>query len=362
MKQVAKIVFWVILTLAALWLLWAFRGAFVLLLLSIVLASAVRPLVDRLHERGVSFRLAVALAYGVCLGAIGLLVYVLATRLLVEIPAAADYFVESYGHHFERAIHEFRATAVAQRALGGTFALLDLLGRATLVIVLSIYWTGGRDAFDRLWLSFLPLDRRRTARTVWFATRRAVGAVLRREVGLSIAAAIPLSLGLWLAQCELWALGTIAVLVFRLIPLIGTPLAVAAAALAGAPSGVLTTILATLIAIAVLAALRTVVGPRFFPIERPLDPILEVLVILALANSIGLAGLIAAPLVVAAIQTAYAEITNIQDSEDRVPRLEDLVTRTARLERRLSWAQPSPSVISLFGRLQQLLDRATTTR
>jgi putative heme transporter len=360
MKQVAKIVFWVILTLAALWLLWAFRGAFVLLVLSIVLASAVRPLVDALQERGVPFRLAIAIAYGACLGVIGLLGYVLATRLLVEIPAAADHFVESYGHHFEHAIHEFRAAAVAQRALGSTFAILDLVGRAALVLVLSIYWTGGRDAFDRLWLSFLPVERRRTARTVWFATRAAVGAVLRREVGLSIAAAVPLSLGFFLARCELWALGTIAVLLLRLIPLLGTPLAVAAAALAASPSGLLSTILAVLIAIAVLASLRTVVASRFFPIERPLDPILEVLVILALANSIGLAGLIAAPLVVAAIQTAYAEITSLQASESRAPRLEDLVARTARLERRLSWTTPSPAVVSLFARLQQLVDRATT--
>ena len=362
MRQVATIVFWVILTLAAIWLLWAFRGAVVLLLLSIVLASAVRPLVDALHERGVSFKLAVAVAYGVCLGTIGLLGYVLATRLLVEIPVAADTFVESYGHHFERAIHEFRATAVAQRALGSTVAFFDLVGRAALVIVLSIYWTGGRDAFDRLWLSFLPVERRRAARTVWFATRRAVGAVLRREVGLSIAAAVPLSVGFWLAQCDLWALGTVAVLLLRLIPLIGAPLAVAAAAAAAAPSGVLPTIAATLIAVGVLAALRTVVAPRFFPIERPLDPILEVLVILALATSMGLAGLIAAPLVVAAIQTAYAEITNIQDSPDRLPRLEELADRTARLERRLTWSQPSPEVASLFARLQQLLDRATSPR
>ena len=130
--------------------------------------------------------------------------------------------------------------------------------------------------------------------------------------------------------------------------------------LAASPSGILTIIIVTAIAVAVLAALRTVVAPRFFPIERPLDPILEVLVILALAGSFGLAGLVAAPLVVAAIQTAYAEITGIQASEDRVPRIEDLVTRVSRLERRLTWAQPSPAVASLFGRLQQLVDRATS--
>ena len=362
MKQVAKIVFWVILTLAGLWLLWAFRSAVGLLLLSIAVAGAVRPLVDALHERFGSFRLAIALAYGGCLAAVGLLVYVLTTRLLVELPAAADTFVESYGHHFERAIQEFRASSVAQLALGSTFKFFDLVGRALLVLVLSIYWTGGRDAFDRLWLSFLPVDRRRAARTVWFATRRAVGAVLRREVGLSISAAIPLCFGLWAAHCDLWALATVSVLLLRLIPLIGAPLAVAAAAAAASPSGLLSLILAPLITIAVLTTLRTVVAPRFFPIERQLDPMLEVLVILALASSIGIAGLVAAPLVVAAIQTAFSEITNLKESEDRVPRLEDLTTRLSRLERRLAWTQPTPEVTSLFSRLQQLIDRATATR
>ena len=362
MKQVAKIVFWVILTLAGLWLLWAFRSAVVLLLLSIAVAGAVRPLVDAIHARFGSFRLAIALAYGACLGAVGVLVYVLATRLLVEVPAAADYFVEAYGHHFERAIQEFRAASVAQLALGSTFKFFDLVGRTALVLVLSIYWTGGRDAFDRLWLSFLPVDRRRAARSVWFATRRAVGAVLRREVGLSIAAAVPLSLGLWLAQCELWAVATVSVLLLRLIPLIGAPLAVAAAAAAASPSGVLAMILAPVITIAVLATLRTVVAPRFFPIERPLDPMLEVLVILALASSMGIAGLVAAPLVVAAIQSAFSEITNLKESEDRVPGLEELTARLTRLERRLTWAQPAPEIVSLFSRLQQLLDRATASR
>ena len=90
MRQVAKIVFWVILTLAGLWLLWAFRSAFVLLLLSIAVAGAIRPLVDGLHARTGSFRLAITLAYGGGLAAIGLVVYVLATRLLYEIPAAAS--------------------------------------------------------------------------------------------------------------------------------------------------------------------------------------------------------------------------------------------------------------------------------
>ncbi len=358
MKQVARIVFWVLLTLAALALLWAFRGAVVLLLLSVAVTDSVRPIIDRIHERGVPFRLAIAIAYAACLGAVGLLVYVLGARLVVEIPFAADRLVESYGHHMERAITEFRGSAVVERALGGTMALLDLIGRVLLVIAMSVYWTGGRDAIERLWLSFLPIERRRGARAIWIETRRAVGAELRRELGQSILAAVALSLGLWLAGCELWALGTVAVLLLRLIPLLGAPLAVAAVVLAALPSGLVPAILGPIITIAVLAVLRAVVAPRWFPIERPLDPILAVLVILALAGSFGLAGLIAAPLVAAAIQTAYVEVAAIRASEETLPRLEDLESRIARIERRLRWSSPPPAVANLLARLQQLVERA----
>ncbi len=358
MKQVARIVFWILLTLAALALLWAFRGAVVLLLLSVAVADAVHPIIDRINERGVPFRLAIAAAYIACLAAVGLLVYVLAARLVVEIPDAADRLVEAYGHHMERAISEFRGSAVAERAVGGTMALLDLIGRVLLVIAMSVYWTGGRDAIERLWLSFLPVERRRGARAVWIETRRAVGAELRREVGQSILAGVALSVGLWLAGCELWALGTVAVLVLRLIPLLGAPLAVAAVVLAALPSGLVPAILSPVIAIAVLALLRVVVAPRWFPIERPLEPILAVVVILALAGSFGLAGLIAAPLVAAAIQTVYVEVAAIRASEEKLPHLDDLEARITRIERRLRWSSPPPAVANLLARLQALVERA----
>jgi predicted PurR-regulated permease PerM len=355
-KQVARVVFWVLVTLAAVALLWAFRGAVVLLLLSVAMSGAVQTLIDDLHRRGVPFRLALAIAYGACLGVVGLLVYILAARLAVEVPTAADRLVESYGHHFERAIREFRAAPMAQRALGGTMALIDLLGSALLVIAMSIYWTGDRDAIERLWLSFLPVERRRGARSIWTETRRAVGAVLWRELGQSVVAALALSLGLWLAGCDLWALATLALLVLRLIPLVGPALAVAAVALAALPSGVMQAILAPLIAIAVLAFLRAVVALRWFRIPRPIDPILAVPVMLAMAGAFGLAGLLASPLVSAAIQTACAEAASLRASEERPPRIDELAERLARVERGLR--RPSPTVSSLLARLHQLVERA----
>lgn len=358
MKEVAKIVFWAVLTLAMVAVLWAFREAGALLLLSIAVASAIQPLIDDLRASGLRFRAAVAVAYAATLGVLGLLVYVLTARLLVEIPEAVDRLVATYGQEVEQVFEAVTAPAVAQQALGGTMATLDLLGAVLIVIVMSIYWTSGRDAFERLWLSLLPIERRRRARSVWIATRRSVGAVLRRELGQSIVVALVLIPGLALAGSELWALGAVAVMVLRLIPLVGETLAVVAAGVTAAPSGLLTAALATVTTIAVLVVLRAIVAPRWFRTERPLDAILEVLVILALGGSFGLPGLIVAPLVAAAIQTVYVEIAAAGPVEEELPRLEDLAARASDLEHRLHETTTSPAVASLLARLQHIIERA----
>jgi predicted PurR-regulated permease PerM len=185
-----------------------------------------------------------------------------------------------------------------------------------------------------------------------------VGAYLQREVGQSVLAALALSVGFFAAGCDLWALATVAVLLVRLIPLLGGALAVAAALMTGAVSGTVPAILAPLMTAAVLIALRAVVAPRWFGIERPIDPILGVLLILALAGTFGLPGLIAAPLVAVAIQTAFSEIVDLQAAAVQLPSLDDLVRRANRLERRFRWTDAPPALANLLARLQHLIDRA----
>src|SRR5262249_40188614 len=117
-------------------------------------------------------------------------------------------------------------------------------------------------------------------------------------------------------------------------------------------------ILAPIMTAAVLITLRTVVAPRWFGIERPIDPILGVVLILALAGTFGLPGLIAAPLGAVAVQTAFSEIVDLPATEAQVPGLDDLVRRANRLERQFRWTEAPPSLASLLARLQHLIDRA----
>jgi predicted PurR-regulated permease PerM len=249
---------------------------------------------------------------------------------------------------------------VAGQAVGSLLVLLDVVGQVLLVLVLSIYWTSGRDVFERLWLSLLPSRRRQAAQAIWIATRRNVGLHLRRDLASSVLIGVTLLLGLRAVGCEFFGLATTFVLVLRLVPLLGGPAAVIAVAITASVSGPLAAVLATALTMIVLLVLRLVVAPRALRVEREADPILAVLVILALAANYGIVGLIAAPFLAVAIQTLVAEVIALRASEADLPTVPELTARAQRLERRFRWTPPSPAIASLLSRLQYLLERAAS--
>jgi predicted PurR-regulated permease PerM len=249
---------------------------------------------------------------------------------------------------------------VAGHAVGSLLVLLEVVGKVLLVLVLSVYWTSGRDSFERLWLSLLPSRRRQAAQTVWIATRRNVGSHLRRDLVSSVLLGVTLLFGLRAVGCELFGLATTFVLVLRLFPLLGGAAAVLSVLVIAAPSGPVAAIASTALTLALLLVLRLVVAPRALRVERNQDPILAVLVIVALAANYGVPGLIAAPFVAVAVQTLVAEVIALRASEADLPTIAELGARAERLERRFRWTPPSPAIASLLSRLQYLLERAAS--
>jgi predicted PurR-regulated permease PerM len=367
----------VIATLAAVVALWLFRDVLGLLLLSIAVAGALRPVVDRLTRRGLSLSISLAIAYVATLGLGGLLVYELGTRLAVEIPIALDRAILTYGEAAQTwpgsgglrgAIGKWLVSTgdvmenegLAESAMFATLSVVNLLASGALVLVMSIYWSTSRDALERLWLSLLPVDQRKRARSIWMATRIAVGAQLRREVGLSVLAAMLLALGFKIMGSELWALPAIAVAILRLIPLLGGLLAMVAAFAAGLNTGWVTAVIMATLTLSVLGFLRWK-APRWFTVPNPINPVLHVLVVLALASAFGLAGLIAAPLVSAAIYTVITEMTAAQAIPPEAPTIEQLRARALVLHRHFERGTPSPAHANLLARLEELIERAAKT-
>jgi putative permease len=377
-KKVAAITFVVLATLLGVALLWALRGAVVLFALSLALSAALRPIVDHLVERGWSQSAAMATVYVATVLDGAVLAYVLGAEAVVEIPRAAQELLTAYEHaartwpragEFRRFVAEHMpppgeldkllasvAPGLARGAVGSTLSILDVLGSALAVLALSIYWGANRNAFERVWLSLLPVDRRMRARTVWTATRLAAGAHLRHEVGQSALTATALGLGFWALGSDYWAVPAIAVAVLRLVPLLGIAVAIAAAAGAGlatSPGHALAFAGMTLV---VLLVVRFVIAPRVFQPPR-LNPILAVMVVLAMAGTYGVAGIVFAPLIAAAIQTCFSELV-APATMAPASSVDDLRQRAEKLERDADERPLSPELASMLGRLRALLDDA----
>jgi len=375
-KPVAFITAVVLATLLSVVLLWELRGAVVLFALSLALSAALRPIVDHMVLRGWSPRAALAAVYLATFLDLSVLAYVLGAETLVELPRAASSLAAGYeevvvtwpkagsfrgfiAEHLPPPADIYRALGgvapdeLARGAVGTTLGVLDVLGSALAVLALSVYWGANRDAFERVWLSLLPVDRRLRARALWNETRVAAGAHMRHEIGQSTIAAAALALGFWAMGCDYWALPALAVAVLRLVPLLGIAFAVLSAFLGGLATGLPLALGAAALTIAVLLMLRLVIGPRVFHAPR-LNPILAVMVVLAVARTYGFAGLVFAPLITAVIQTVFGELIARTQTTPGAS-IDQLVRRTEALEGGDGTAELTPELTSLLGRLRKLL-------
>lgn len=373
---VAAVAFATLLGIAA---LYAFRAAVVLFVLSIVVGAALRPLVDRLVKEGWSLRLAIAAVYTAAVGTVVAIVFVLGAEIVVEVPTAAQALAESYedvavewpredgfrAFLAERLppVAELYAAAgkldpggVARTAVDSSFGLLGLLGQTLIIIALAIYWSVERDAFERLWLSLLAVDTRIRARAVWTGMRVQTGAILRQELGQSLIAATALGFGFRFIDCAYWGLAALAVAVLRLVPLLGLPSSIAAAGLLGFATGPVEAALASGMTLVVLVALRAVKN-RLFDAPRQ-NPILVILVVLGLAHAYGWIGIIAAPLVAAAIQACFGELVASRPAETAPATLDELRARAEQIDRGAMLVPLEPEVQSVVERMKKLLARA----
>src|SRR5260370_38553795 len=97
MKRLAILTATAIATLAGAWLLWQFRSVLLLFLLSLGLAAALRPLVDRTERRWHWPRPAALLAvYGLTLGCVIVVILTASGPLLDNLRRSADQFVLTY--------------------------------------------------------------------------------------------------------------------------------------------------------------------------------------------------------------------------------------------------------------------------
>jgi putative permease len=381
-KQLVRFGAAVMTTLLALAVLWQFRMVVVYVLISLTLAAALRPLVNRLVERRLVVRVAWILLYLVVLGSFGFLLFLTGEMAINEIQQLAHTMsvrdawtlpVWLEGTSFQQALMMrlpppstlFEAVTgdqgqlVLPAILGLSQGIGGVVSAILVILFLSLYWSVSQVHFERLWLSLLPSSQRKQARGIWRTVEPDIGAYVRSQGVQSLLAGLLLGLGYWLLGSPYPALLALIGALASLIPMVGIALAVFAVLLVGLLTGVQLTLFTVIYTLIVMISLSVWAKPRLFN-RRWDNPILTVTLLIALADAFGFVGIIVAPLLSVVCQILWRRLVSHRRVAGAAEQVSDLVERQEHV-----WAtiramdEPRvPLVISSMERLTRLIAKA----
>ena len=332
----------VLITLTVLVLLWQFSSAIILFFLSLVLAAAFRPFINRLIKHNVSKSIALILTFGLFFLILFVLMFSAGGQIIQDIQKLTDHSFVGYEELKDKwlagensllngfaqqlpnpkdlnsAITGERSPEIFLRMLGTAQGVFDFFARVVIVVVLSIYWSTDHIRFERLWLSLLPVESRARARNIWFAIEEGVGAFIRREGMMSLISGVLLWLGYISLGIEYATLLAFFGAIVRLIPWLGAVMLVFLPLLAGSSYGLWAAVAASGFTLIILVLLEFIVGNKIFPRSRYSSILLMVTVII-LAESYGLIGAVFAPVLAVTIQILGKKLIPIHisaESED----------------------------------------------
>jgi predicted PurR-regulated permease PerM len=341
-------------TLMGVALLWNFRGAAALFVVSLAVAAMLRPLVARLERRLGRVPALVAVYLG-GLVLFGVFAYVATHGFLRELDEGIEHLRVAYERLQARgaragatSVHGFllrrmppaaslyeavggaRTSAMLTGVLGLTLNAIDSVGRVAIVVALSAYWNSSRESFERVWLSLLPPSGRARAREIWRPVERAVGAHLRSELAQSLLCVLILGLTFRLVRMPMPMLPALAAGLCRLVPFFGFVVAGATSFLAGAVVDPSVGALAAGYTLLVLLLLDRVVA-RGVLAARRYSPTLTVFLIVALVDVYGVLGVLVASPLAAATQVFVERL--VATRPRKIPSTRSLAEVETRLER-----------------------------
>jgi predicted PurR-regulated permease PerM len=380
-KQLLVIGTSVMTTLLALVALWQFRIVVIYVLISLALAATVRPIARSESRRNFVTRLLVILLYLVSFGVFGLLILLVGKLVIGDLQELAQTIsIQSTlmlppwleGGFFQQALDRWLPTPeklfeaiTSQRqlmlsaVLGFTQGIGGIVSGFLVILFLSIYWSINHNHFERLWLSLLPSEQRKHARDIWRTLEQDLGAYTRSEIIQSLLAMLLLGLGYLLLGAPYPALLAVVGAVAWLVPVVGAALALILPLLLGLLTGAQFSLFTVLYTLVVLVALQVWVEPRLF--RRKWDnPVLTLVILLAMADAFGLLGIIFAPPLSVVCQILWNLIARDRLAPDPAVQVSDLKERHARLRLAVEEMEgpPSPLVVSSMERLADLLEKA----
>jgi predicted PurR-regulated permease PerM len=381
-KQIARIGLAVLTTLLVLLVLWQFRIVTIYVLISLTLAAAMRPLANRLVGRRFIERAAWILLYLVVLAGFGFALYTMSGIAINEIQVLAHNIssqdtwrlpVWMEGSVFQQVLMKRlpspskifegvtgdKGQLILPALLGFTRGVGSVVTGILVILFLSVYWSLNQIHFERLWLSLLPSAQRKQARGIWRVIEPDIGAYIRGQVFQSLIAGFGLGLGYWLLGSPYAALLALVGALACLIPMVGIALVVIPVLLVGLLTSLQLGLFMAIFTLAFMIIMGMWIKPRLFS-RRWDNPILTIVILIALANTFGLVGIIVAPPISAICQILWSRLVSHRHAIGAAALISDLKARQDHIWDTVKAMDetPPPLVTSSMVRLTHLIARA----
>jgi len=220
--------------------LWKIRAVIALLFLGFIVAAAMRPSVEWLHEKARMPRsIGVLVHYVTLVGLLALVLWLIVPRALTQVEQAVGNVPTSTTElrHQANTSHGIKKdilTAIQTRlkglpSVGGVVHPLVSATKTAFEVVIGIffmfavgaYWIFERDRTIGLVQSLLPRQHRQVTRDTWLLIDQKLGGFVRGELLLIAFVSVLMSFAFWLDSEPYWLLLGGAAGIFEIVPIIG---------------------------------------------------------------------------------------------------------------------------------------------
>lgn len=228
-----------VLTLAGFLALWKLKVLVALLFLSFMIASAMRPGVERLARYRVPRIAAVLAHYAVLAGLLGLFLWVVVPNLLHQVEHAIGNVPQTREQLGKAARNSTgikhdvlvglqnelkrlpKAGNVVHTAIDAGRKAVEVFVSIFFVLASAAYWIYERERAETLLIGLLPSARRKTVKDTWDLVELKLGAYVRASLLLICFVGTVLSAAFWAIGLPYWLLLGILAGLVEIIPVVG---------------------------------------------------------------------------------------------------------------------------------------------
>lgn len=297
-------------------ILYVIRDVIMVVLFSVVIASAVSPAVGWLQKKGIPRSFGTFIVFLILFAMLALILYVIINPLISELENLSEIFplyfdrislqfeqVRSSSPQYEELLANIQvylsgiSDSLKSFATNIFAALVKIFGgvvTAIIVIVISFYLTAEEKGIPLFLRSITPAKHQSYILNLWARAQNKIGRWIRGQIILSLAVGIAVFIGLSIFGIRYKLILALIAAVFEIIPFIGPLIAAVPAVILGFLKSPIVALWTVLVYFVVQQLENTILVPKIMQKAVGLNPVIIIISLLIGAQLFGLAGVILA--------------------------------------------------------------------